>query len=154
MARALELAQLAEQQEEVPVGAVLVYQGEAIGEGWNQPIASKDPTSHAEINALRQASQNTQNYRLVDTTLYVTLEPCAMCLGAMLQARVKRLVFGAYDPRAGAVKSVFNLLEERRVNHCIDWQGGILEDECAEVLKAFFRARRGKACSTSSMNTA
>ncbi len=142
LSHALKLAHHAEQNHEVPIGAVLVKNNEMIAEGWNQPISSNDPTAHAEIIALRNGAKVLDNYRLVNTTLYVTLEPCAMCLGAMIQARVQRLVFGAYDVRAGAVKSVFQLLDEKRLNHRIAWQGGVMADECAAILKAFFKQRR------------
>ena len=139
---ALQLAHYAEQNNEVPVGAVLVKDDEVIAEGWNQPISANDPTAHAEIIALRNGAHQLDNYRLINTTLYVTLEPCAMCIGAMVQARIKRLVFGAYDARAGAVTSVFQLLDEQRLNHRIAWQGGMLAAECAAILKAFFQQRR------------
>ena len=142
LSHALKLARYAAQQHEVPVGAVLVKDDKRIAEGWNQPIAATDPTAHAEITVLRAGAQQLDNYRLVDTALYVTLEPCAMCLGAMIQARIKRLVFGAYDARAGAVTSVFQLLDEKRLNHRIAWQGGVMAGECAEILKAFFQRRR------------
>lgn len=142
MRRALELAQTAMLQEEVPVGAVITYQNEIIAEAWNQPIATHDPTAHAEIIALRQAAQHMQNYRLVGTTLYVTLEPCAMCLTAMVHARIERLVFGALDPKTGAVRSVFNLIDEPKLNHRIRWTDGIMSDECGEILKHFFRKKR------------
>lgn len=142
LAHALKLAHHAEQKGEVPVGAVLVKNDEIIAEGWNQPISSNDPSSHAEVVALRNGAKKLNNYRLVNTTLYVTLEPCAMCVGAMIQARIKRLVFGAYDVRAGAVKSVFQLLNEERLNHKIQWTGGLMSEECAAVLKGFFQKRR------------
>ena len=115
---------------------------EIIVTGWNQPIASIDPTAHAEIIALRNAAHKLDNYRLINTTLYVTLEPCIMCLCAMLQARITRLVFGAYDPKAGAVKSVFNILDNQQLNHRITWQGGILATECGVLLRAFFKDKR------------
>ncbi len=142
MQRALECAKEAERHGEVPIGAVLVKDDQIIAEGFNQPISSNDPTAHAEIVALRRAAEQAQNYRLVDTTLYVTLEPCAMCVGALIQARVKRLVFGAFDSRAGAVRSVFQLLDEPRLNHRILWEGGVMADDCAHLLKAFFQSRR------------
>lgn len=140
--RALELAKLAETQQEVPIGAVLVLNNEIIGEGWNQPISANDPTAHAEIIALRAGAKKIDNYRLLDTTLYVTIEPCTMCIGAMVHARVKRLVFGADDPKAGAVKSVLNLLDAKHFNHKIAWQSGLLDENCANLLKRFFAARR------------
>jgi len=143
MRRALDLALRAEQEGEVPVGAVLVKDGQIIGEGWNQPIGSHDPTAHAEIQALRAAAQKLRNYRLPDSTLYVTLEPCPMCAGAIVHARVKRVVFGAYDPRSGAAGSVFDLLpSDVRFNHRTECEGGVEAEASARILKAFFRARR------------
>ncbi len=143
MQHALELASRAAEQGEVPVGAVLVRDGEIIGEGWNAPISRHDPSAHAEIQALRDAGQRVGNYRLPDTTLYVTLEPCVMCAGAIIHARIKRLVFGAYDPKGGAAGSVFDLLpSDERFNHRVKCEGGVLEQACAEQLKAFFKARR------------
>ncbi len=142
MRMALLLAEEAVLQQEVPVGAILVYQNRIIGSGWNQPIQRCDPTAHAEILVLRQAALKEGNYRLPETTLYVTLEPCAMCLGALLQARVQCLVFGARDPKAGAVVSVFALLEAEALNHRIEWREGILATEGGAVLKKFFREKR------------
>lgn len=142
MRRALELAQRAEELGEVPVGAVVVADGEVIGEGWNQPISAHDPTAHAEIVALRAAAQRVRNYRLTGATLYVTLEPCAMCAGAIVQARIARVVFGAPDPKAGAGGSVFNLLAHERLNHRAEVAGGVLEAACAGLLQAFFQSRR------------
>lgn len=142
MQRALALAQLAQEKGEVPVGAVLVKAGEIIAEGFNQPIGLQDPTAHAEIVALRAAGKKLGNYRLVGTTLYVTLEPCAMCVGALIHARVQRLVFGAYDPRAGAIKSIFQLPAHPQLNHRLQYQGGLLETSCANILKSFFQSRR------------
>lgn len=143
MRRALELAQCAEQAGEVPVGAVVVAEGEIIGEGWNRPISSHDPTAHAEIVALRAAAVACRNYRLPGTSLYVTLEPCAMCAGAIVHARVDRVVFATVDPRSGAAGSAFDLLpSDRRFNHYTRCEGGVLADESAAVLRAFFRARR------------
>ncbi|MEI8571042.1 tRNA adenosine(34) deaminase TadA [Methylomonas sp. LW13] len=139
---AIRLAQRAESQDEVPVGAVLVYEGRCIAEGWNQPIQSNDPTAHAEMVALRKAGQVLNNYRLIDTTLYVTLEPCVMCMGAIAHARVKRLVFGAYDPKRGAVCHALQLSDAAFLNHRVEWTGGILEADCAELLSDFFKARR------------
>jgi tRNA(adenine34) deaminase len=139
---ALNLAQRAAHEQEVPVGAVVVYQNEIVGSGWNQPIKLCDPSAHAEIIALRQAASHLGNYRLLDTSLYVTLEPCAMCLGAMLQARIKNLFFSAWDPKAGAVRSVFQILDAPQLNHRISWQGGILAEESAALLKTFFQQRR------------
>ena len=142
MAHALALARRAEEYGEVPVGAVLLLDNQVIGEGWNQPISTNDPTAHAEVMALRAGAKALGNYRLVDTTLYVTLEPCAMCVGAMLHARIQSLVFGAHDPRTGAVKSVLQLLDEKHLNHRIEWRGGVIEKECGDILQAFFRQRR------------
>jgi tRNA(adenine34) deaminase len=142
MQRALELAQRAEQHGEVPVGAVLVKDGEIIAEGWNQPISSNDPTAHAEIVTLREAAAKLENYRLVDTTLYVTLEPCIMCMGAIIHARVKRLVFGATDPKAGAACTVYTIPADRRLNHHVEVEGGVLAGQCGNLLTEFFRQRR------------
>lgn len=143
MRRALVLAQRAAVAGEVPVGAVVVKDGVVIGEGWNCPIAAHDPTAHAEIQALRAAAACIGNYRLVDTSLYVTLEPCAMCAGAMVHARVRRVVYGAADPRTGAAGSVFNLLQAPQLNHEAEVCGGVLAEESGALLRAFFRARRG-----------
>ncbi len=142
MQEALRLAQKAADEQEVPVGAVVVYQNQIVGCGWNQPIKLCDPSAHAEIVALRQAAARLGNYRLLDCSLYVTLEPCAMCLGAMLQARVKHLYFSALDPKAGAVKSVFQILDAPQLNHRISWQGGLLAEESARLLRSFFQERR------------
>jgi tRNA(adenine34) deaminase len=142
MQRALELARRAHEDNEVPVGAVLVVDGEVAGEGWNQPIGSHDPTAHAEIIALRAAAARKQNYRLAAATLYVTLEPCAMCIGAALNARVSRLVFGAWDQKAGACGSVLDLPREPRLTHRIDVFGGVCSEESGALLRRFFEARR------------
>jgi tRNA(adenine34) deaminase len=142
---ALALAQLAAQNGEVPVGAVVVKDGVIIGRGSNSPIGSHDPSAHAEINAMRDAAQHLGNYRLVDCTLYVTLEPCAMCSGAIQHARIAKLVYGASDPKTGACGSVINLMTEPKLNHHTEVSGGILATECASVLSAFFAARRKKA---------
>ncbi len=142
MRRALELARHAETAGEVPVGAVVVLNGEAIGEGWNQPIAASDPSAHAEMVALRAAARQARNYRLTGATLYVTLEPCAMCAGAMVHARIARVVYGAADPKAGAAGSVFSLLDSDRLNHRAETVGGVLAEECGELLKRFFQSRR------------
>lgn len=142
MHRALTLAQRAEAAGEVPVGAVLVAGGEVLGEGWNRPVTAHDPTAHAEVEALRQAAARRGNYRLVGTTLYVTLEPCPMCAGALVHARVGRLVYGAADPRSGAAGSVFDLVRSDRLNHRLQVTGGVLEKVCGELLHAFFRSRR------------
>ena len=143
MQLALELADRAEAEGEVPVGAVLVRDGEVIGEGWNCPIGQHDPTAHAEIMALRDAGRRVQNYRLADSTLYVTLEPCPMCASALVHARVKRVVYGAVDPRSGAAGSVFDLLpSDNRFNHYAGVDGGVLAEACGSRLRAFFRHRR------------
>jgi len=142
MQRAFELAQRAEQEGEVPVGAVIVKDNEIIAEGWNRPIANHDPTAHAEIQAMRAAAKASGNYRLPDTTLYVTLEPCLMCIGAITHARIKRLVYAATDPRAGAVKSIYTITDDCKLNHYIDVEGGLMADKCSELLKNFFRQRR------------
>jgi tRNA(adenine34) deaminase len=142
MGRALELAARAAEHDEVPVGALVVSAGRIVGEGWNRPIASADPTAHAEIVAMRAAAAQAQNYRLGGVTLYVTLEPCAMCLGAALNARIARLVFGAWDAKAGACGSVFDLSREPKLMHRIDVFGGVRSGECSELLRGFFAARR------------
>ena len=127
---------------EIPVGAVVVQNGEAIGAGLNRSIQDADPTAHAEIVAIRAAAQAEQNYRLSGATIYVTLEPCAMCVGAMIQARIARLVFGAYDEKAGAAGSVFDLADNRQLNHRMEVNGGLQDQECAAMLKKFFESRR------------
>ncbi len=142
MRAALAEAKVAGQADEVPVGAVVVRNGEIIGRGLNRPVQDCDPTAHAEIVAIRAAAASEKNYRLNDTTLYVTLEPCPMCVGAMLHARIGRLVFGAYDPKAGAAGSVLDLSDDRRLNHRLEVNGGLLEDKCSELLQKFFAARR------------
>ncbi|MCP4932906.1 MAG: tRNA adenosine(34) deaminase TadA [bacterium] len=143
MRQAIACAKFAEEEGEVPIGAIVAYQDEVIGAGWNQPIGRHDPTAHAEVVALRDAAARVENYRLPDTTLYVTLEPCPMCAGAMMHARVKRLVFGALDPKRGAAGSIVNLLTaDQGFNHIIEVEAGVLADECGERLRAFFRARR------------
>jgi tRNA(adenine34) deaminase len=142
MQHALTLARRAAAQGEVPVGAVLVKDGAVAGEGWNQPIALHDPSAHAEMLALRAAAAALGNYRLPGTTLYVTLEPCVMCAGAIIHARVGRLVFGARDPKAGAVDSVYDVIAQPRLNHAVEWSGGLLEPECGALLREFFRSRR------------
>ena len=144
MQHALVLATRAENEGEVPVGALVVLNGEIIGEGWNRPIGSHDPTAHAEIIALRAAAAKLGNYRLNDATLYVTLEPCPMCAGAMVQARVARVVYGAPDPLAGSAGTVFDLLNAAALNHRADVQGGVLAEECSRRLKTFFQSRRGR----------
>jgi tRNA(adenine34) deaminase len=142
MRYAFRLAQRAEQQGEVPIGAIVVKDDQCIAEGWNAPIATHDPTAHAEMMALRKAGLALENYRLCDTTLYVTLEPCVMCMGALSHARIKRLVFGAFDPKRGAVCHVLSLADASFLNHRISWVGGVLESECSGLLSDFFRARR------------
>jgi tRNA(adenine34) deaminase len=142
MRRALDLARAAEAAGEVPVGAVIVRDGIVVGEGSNRPIGACDPTAHAEIIALRAAGQALGTYRLTGTTLYVTLEPCAMCASAMVHARVARLVFAATDPRAGAAGSVFNIVQHASLNHHLECTGGVLAEECSALLRGFFLARR------------
>ena len=143
MCQALLEAQQAARQDEVPVGAVLVARdGTVLARAHNQTIALCDPTAHAEILALRAASQAVGNYRLLDTTLYVTIEPCIMCMGALLQARVARILFGAEDPKWGGAGSRYNLAADTSLNHTIDVQGGLLENECRELIQDFFRAKR------------
>ena len=142
MQQALEQAELAAIAGEVPVGAVLVRDGQVIAKGFNQPISNHDPSAHAEIMALRDAAQAELNYRLPGTTLYVTLEPCIMCAGAMLHARVGRVVFGAADPKTGAAGSVLNVFAEKQINHQTQVEGGIMGEECGQVLRDFFKGRR------------
>jgi tRNA(adenine34) deaminase len=143
MTHALDLARHAESREgEVPVGAVLVLDGRVIGEGWNRNIATSDPTAHAEVLALRDAGRRLGNYRFPGAELHVTLEPCAMCAGAIVHARVARVVFGAHDPKTGAAGSVFDLLQHERHNHRVEVREGVLGDEAGELLRGFFRARR------------
>ena len=142
MQEALTLARQAEKVGEVPVGAVVVKDGAIVARGWNHPIAAQDPTAHAEIEAMRAAARSLGNYRLTDTVLYVTLEPCAMCAGAMVHARVRRLVFGAADPRAGAAGSVFNVVQAAPMNHRLEVTAGVMAEECGELLKRFFAQRR------------
>lgn len=144
MQRALEQARKAADVNEVPVGAVIVKDNQLIAEGWNHPILLHDPSAHAEMVALRRAGEVLNNYRLLDTTLYVTLEPCVMCVGAIIHARVKRVVYGASDPKTGAAGSAFDLLQSEKHNHRIDVTGGVLEAECREVLQDFFRQKRQK----------
>jgi tRNA(adenine34) deaminase len=142
MSHAFDLAREAERAGEVPVGAVIVKEGRIVGEGWNRPISTHDPTAHAEIIAMRAASQHLSTYRLLDTTLYVTLEPCPMCAGAMVHARVKRLVYAASDPRAGAAGTVFNIVQHSQLNHRLDVSGGVMAEECGRMLREFFVSRR------------
>src|SRR6185437_4737637 len=142
MHEALLLARQAEAAGEVPVGAVLLKDGALVGLGWNQPIGALDPTAHAEIMAMRAGAQKLGNYRLTCTTLYVTLEPCAMCAGALLNERVARLVYGASDPKTGAAGSVFDLVRTDKLNHRLEVMGGVLAEECGGLLKDFFAKRR------------
>lgn len=142
MRLALSLARQAADRGEVPVGAVLVRGSEVIGEGANRPIHSHDPTAHAEIIALRDAAQRVGDYRLNESTLYVTLEPCIMCASALVHARVSRVVFGAWDPKAGGAGSIADIFAIPALNHRVDVFGGVLAEECGELLSAFFRARR------------
>jgi tRNA(adenine34) deaminase len=138
----MELAHEAERAGEVPVGAVIVKDGAIVAEGWNRPISTHDPSAHAEMIAMRAAADILENYRLLGTTLYVTLEPCAMCAGAMVHARVKRLVYAATDPRAGAAGSVFNIVQHDALNHRLEVEGGVMAEECGALLRGFFVARR------------
>jgi tRNA(adenine34) deaminase len=142
MQQALDQAKLAAIAGEVPVGAVLVRDGQIISSGFNQPISNSDPSAHAEMMALRAAAQDDANYRLPGTTLYVTLEPCIMCAGAMLHARVERVVFGAADPKTGAAGSVLNVFSEKQINHQTQVEGGIMSEECGQILRNFFKERR------------
>ena len=145
MWNALEQAKKAAAVDEVHVGAVLVKDNQLIAEGWNHPIQLHDPSAHAEMIALRHAGIILNNYRLLDTTLYVTLEPCVMCVGAMIHARVGRVVFGAYDAKTGAAGSMFDLLQSAKHNHKIEVMGGVLEAQCREVLQEFFKHKIGRA---------
>lgn len=142
MRQALSLAQRAQEEGEVPVGALLVLDNQVIGEGWNRPIGRHDPTAHAEIMALRQGGAVLQNYRLLNATLYVTLEPCVMCAGAMVHSRIRRLVYGAADEKTGAVGSLVDILRHPGMNHQVEVVSGVLAEECAATLSNFFRMRR------------
>ena len=142
MERALELARKAEAAGEVPVGAVLVKDNQLISEGWNQPITSHDATSHAEIMAMREAGIKLNNYRLIGTTMYVTLEPCSMCVGAMIHARVAKVVYAAPEPRTGALGGAFNLLEANQHNHIFEVESGLLAEDSKAMLQSFFKAKR------------
>ena len=144
MRYAIRLAQRAEAQGEVPVGAIVVSDNKCIAEGWNTPIIDHDPTAHAEMTALRNAGKSIENYRLNDCTLYVTLEPCVMCMGAISHARIARLVFGAPDPKRGAVCSALELTDAPFLNHKVKWQGGILAETCGDLLRDFFKSKRRK----------
>jgi len=142
MRRALALAGKAREAGEVPVGAVVVVDGEIVGEGWNHPVGSHDPTAHAEMQAIREAGHRVGNYRLVGATLYVTLEPCAMCAGAMVHARIARLVYGTADPKTGAAGAVFDIVRSPLLNHQVRVDGGVMAEECGDLLREFFRSRR------------
>lgn len=145
MSKACELSKKAEEHDEVPVGAVLVdAENQCIGQGWNQPISADDPTAHAEILAMREAAKHLRNYRLPDTTLYVTLEPCPMCAGAIVHARIARVVIATPDPRTGSAGSVFNLLSSSQLNHRVNVSFGVLQQECSNLLKTFFLNKRKK----------
>jgi tRNA(adenine34) deaminase len=144
MALALEQARLAQVMDEVPVGAVLVQDDQLIASAHNQPISTNDPTAHSEIQLLRAAGKQLNNYRLPNTTLYVTLEPCTMCLGAMIHARVSRVVFGAYDQKTGVCGSCQNLADSKCFNHSIEIEGGVLANDCKQLLQQFFKNRRKK----------
>jgi tRNA(adenine34) deaminase len=144
MQRAYELAQQAEQHNEIPVGAVVVYQGKIIGEGFNQSILLNDPSAHAEMIAIRQAGKYLNNYRLIDCTLYVTLEPCPMCAGLLVHSRIKRLVYASPDLKTGAAGSIFNLVGTSQLNHQIVVDNGIMVEQCSELLSGFFKRRRSE----------
>ncbi|WP_187351781.1 tRNA adenosine(34) deaminase TadA [Candidatus Methylopumilus rimovensis] len=144
MKLALELAKKAELKNEVPVGALVVRDGKIIGRGMNTSISDYDPTSHAEINAIREAAKAIKNYRLKDCTIYVTLEPCAMCVGAIQHARIEKIIYGAPDPKTGACGSMIDLISVKEINHHAEALGGILEKECGQILKDFFLSKRKK----------
>jgi tRNA(adenine34) deaminase len=144
MQRAFELAEKAKSHDEVPVGAVIVYKDKIIGEGWNQPILTNDPAAHAEIIALRDAGNNIGNYRLPGATMYVTLEPCAMCAGAIVHSRLAKLVYATDDTKTGACGSVFNLLQSDELNHQVEIEKGLMEDECRSLIQTFFKEKRAK----------
>ena len=143
MGRALALASEARRRGEVPVGAVVVLDEQVIGEGFNQPIGARDPTAHAEIVALRDAAARIGNYRLTGARLYVTIEPCQMCVGAMIHARIAKVLYGTREPKAGAIESAMRAHEHAALNHRMEAQGGILEEECRALIQAFFASRRG-----------
>lgn len=142
MAHALSLAERAEQQGEVPIGAVIIEDDKILGEGWNQPIVNNDPTAHAEIQAVRAACQQRKNYRLPEATLFVTLEPCIMCAGAIVHARIKRVVFAAKEPKTGAAGSCFDLFNTTQLNHHVHCEQGVLAEQSSALLRHFFRSRR------------
>ena len=142
MTHAISLAEKAQQQNEVPVGAVIVKDNNIIGEGWNQPISSNDPTAHAEIQAIRIACQHQNNYRLPGTTLYISLEPCLMCAGAIVHSRIERVVFAATEPKTGAAGSCFDIFNDNKLNHRVQCEQGLLAAKSSQLLKHFFKARR------------
>lgn len=142
MRHALQLAEKAQHMGEVPVGCVIVKDNEIIAEGWNQPISQHDASAHAEMMAIRAAGKVLQNYRLPNTTLYVTLEPCTMCAGLMIHARIQRLVFGAFEPKTGACGSVFNVVNDPHHNHQLEVQGGVMQEACVDIIKRFFAEKR------------
>lgn len=142
MEEALRCAAHAQTLGEIPIGAVVVCKGEIVGRGWNSNLTNADPSAHAEIMALREAGKNIANHRLVDCEIFVTIEPCAMCAGALIHARLSRLVYGASDPKAGAVHSVMSVLNHPKLNHQMEVRGGVLADKCSELLQSFFKARR------------
>ena len=144
MQYALQLAKKSEERDEVPVGAIIVYKNKIIGEGWNQPISSNNPTAHAEIMALQDAGEKIGNYRLLDSTMYVTLEPCVMCAGAMVHARIAKLVYAVDDQKTGACGSVFNMIQAEELNHNTKIKKGVLEKECQALIKNFFKEKRLK----------
>lgn len=139
---ALEEARLALEKQEVPIGALVVYDDRILSRAHNSPISMNDPSAHAEILAIRRAAEQIGNYRLVGTTLYVTLEPCIMCAGAIIHSRISRVIFGAYDHKGGGVSSLYTILNDQRLNHAVDVVGGILEEECSQILSGFFRKKR------------
>jgi tRNA(adenine34) deaminase len=142
MRAAIELGRKGQGRGEVPVGAVVVLDGQVIGQGFNEPISTNDPTAHAEIVALREAGKRIGNYRLTGATVYVTIEPCQMCVGAMIHARIARVVYGTREPKAGAIESTMRAHEQPTLNHRMEATGGVLEDECRELIQEFFRSRR------------
>lgn len=144
MNKALVLAQYAAERGEVPVGAIVVLNGRMIGQGFNQPISSNDPTAHAEMIALREAAAHQKNYRLVDADLYVTLEPCSMCAGAIVHSRIRRVVYAATEPKAGALDSRQMFFEQPWLNHVVQWEGGVLSDQASTMLSSFFKQRRAQ----------
>ena len=144
MQYALQLAKKSEERDEVPVGAIVIYKNEIVGEGWNHPISSNNPTAHAEIMALKDAGAKTGNYRLLDSTMYVTLEPCVMCAGAMVHARIAKLVYAVDDQKTGACGSVFNIVQTEELNHNIEIKKGVLEKECQTLIQDFFKEKRLK----------